>query len=173
MSYASRASRRTQAAGGGGASGDRDSSRAAAPPPVTRPQIHSRKHSANSAGDVFAMLGQPMASKVSAARDKDRQATIHEQSASEENASLQKVQSDGKQANEALSSPSSSSPSTPSSSLPTTAGASTKSAYSQGRPTMKRYKTHYSKRTLLKLWRSHLSVNAALDDLYSAFEVGD
>lgn len=114
-----------------------------------------------------------MASKVSAARDKDRQATIHEQSASEENASLQKAQSDGKQANEALSSPSSSSPSTPSSSLPTTAGASTKSAYSQGRPTMKRYKTHYSKRTLLKLWRSHLSVNAALDDLYSAFEVGD
>ena len=163
MSYAARA-RRTQAGGAG---------ETQAPPPtipsVSRPQIHSRKHSANSAGDVFAMLGQPMGGKVSAGRDKDRQATIHEQSITEELASVQQVPPKGRSADSSPSNPSNSSPST----LPTAGDASINSAHGHGRPSLKRYKTLYSKPTLLKMWKSQLSVTAVFDELYQAFEVRD
>lgn len=168
-SYAARASRRTQA---GGAAESK-----AVPPNTTttmsRPQLHSRKHSANSAGDVFAMLGQPMGSKVSAARDKDRHTTIHETSIMEEPPTVDQGASTGQRTNNSISSPSSSSPSTPSSSLPTTGENASKSTASQGEQSKKRYETLYSKPALLKLWKSQLSVTAVFDELYSAFEVRD
>lgn len=154
MSYAARA-RRTQA---GGAA----ETQAPTPtvPSVLRP-VHSRKHSANSAGDVFAMLG----GKVSAGRDKDRQATIHEQSITEEQSSVLGVPPKGRGADI----PPNNSPST----LPTASDASIKSAHGHGRTSSKRYKTLYSKPTLLKLWKSQLSVTAVFDELYQAFEVRD
>lgn len=166
MSYAARA-RRTQAGGAAETKAAPQTTSAS----VSRPQLHSRKHSANSAGDVFAMLGQPKPSKVSAARDKDRTTTIQEQSITEEPASVQRVHSKGRAADDSPSSPSSSSPTTASSSLPTTGEASIKSVHGHGRPSPKRYKTLYSKPTLLKLWKSQLSVTAVFDEVYSAFEV--
>lgn len=118
------------------------------------------------------MLGQ--SSKVSAARDKDRQATIPEQTVTEDAATHEKASLAPKQVNDAASGLSTSSPLDPPSSLPTTTAAgdaNTKSVYSHGKASSKRYKTYYSKPTLLKLWKSNLSVNAVLDELYSAFEV--
>lgn len=169
-SYAARASRRTQTSGAAESK--------AAPQhttnPLSRPQLHSRKHSANSAGDVFAMLGQPMGSKVSATRDKDRHATIQERTITEEPPSMTEGDSTRQRSHDPPSSPSSSSPSTPSSSLPATGESDSKSAAAgHGKRSTKRYKTLYSKPALLKLWKSHLSVTAVFDELYSAFEVRD
>lgn len=171
MSYAARASNRR----GGPAAAAAGDSKAAAPtlPSLSRPQLHSRKHSANSAGDVFAMpnIGQR---KVSASTDKDRQqATILEQSITEEPAGKQKTSTKARAAEESTSGPSSSPAADPSSSLSPAADARSKSVYSHGRPSAKRYKTLYSKPTLLKLWSQKLTVDAVFDELYSAFEVCD
>jgi hypothetical protein len=134
-----------------------------------KPALHSRKHSANSAGDVFAMLGQPPSSKVgSTASGREKQPPIKEESSSE--------MKNGGKPTSTLSN--TNSPSTPSTtSLPAAAdddSSTTKSktgSSNHGKASTKRFKVFYSKPTLLKMWKSDLKVTAALDDIYSAFEV--
>lgn len=189
-SYAARASRRS----GATSTGESKTMQTGTSVSSSRPQLHSRKHSANSAGDVFAMLGQPIGSSKAASsgggagstvggKDKERDRSLsrpQHPSIKEEDSkgdtsdaiagplSSRKMLSESSKGAAASSSPSSSSPSTPATSLPTTGTTTGDLGNSR---TGKRYDTYYSKPDLLKLWRSQLSVKADLEELYAAFEV--
>lgn len=129
-----------------------------------RPALHTRQHSANTAGDVFAMFGAPSNAAGSAGSQGHTggvgsagaaAATLKQKSGSA-TAAIDGHGTATSHAANGASSPSSSGPSTP------TSASNEKS---------RRFSSLYSPPVLLKLWHSGLTAKILLEDLYSAFEV--
>lgn len=123
-----------------------------------RPALHARQHSANTAGDVFAMFGGGAAAAAAGApgiisggsstKLQQHKNGSHDTSNGTANGVVRRSAN-------GQSSPSSSGPSTPTS----------------GIEKSRRFSSLYSPPVLLKLWNSELTAKIVLEDLYSSFEV--
>lgn len=144
MSYSSATSRSKR----GGASGN------------GRPGLHARQHSANTAGDVFAMFGSgsagsPAPGAAAAAGSSGGVASSKLAKSGQRNDSDSVANGIVTRGLNGACSPSSSGPSTPTS----------------GSEKSRRFSSLYSPPVLLKLWSSELTAKIGLEDLYSSFEV--